>query len=472
MKKIVLFAVLTAMLCMIAAAGNFALGAEERKDIQNVQLSEDGKLNWDPYEGATRYWITFEPQAAFEPEGFSADLYQRAVDYDFISGSHSFTLVACDDNWQNLSKIYTGIFEYTAPVGLPSPVNLHWDGRIARWDQVDEAESYCLYLYSGESMIHRYFIDENYLDFSDSIELMKRNEYSFAVVALAHENGKNSEQSPKSPVIDGWFERKEIANVKVDENGILSWDAYEGATRYWLRFGEGAWEPDGLSIDLILLFAGSSRESGDYEYDLVACNDNWGELSLHSAGTYNYEKHLRVDFELPDETLFSRQAVKPGEKAVKPDDPAEENKMFSGWLLEDKPYDFDAAVTNNLTLVASFTDIPATDVPATDAPATDEPATDVPATDVPATDEPATDVPATDGSINNTAKPTAAPVDSTAAPEVTSDNSAAVPTTKTTPRGSSNKGKNVAPIIIAVLLGLAVAAGAVFAVIYAKKKKK
>ena len=64
MKKIVLFALLTALLCLAAGAGSPAFGAEERRDIQNVQLSADGKLTWDPYEGATQYWITFEPQAA------------------------------------------------------------------------------------------------------------------------------------------------------------------------------------------------------------------------------------------------------------------------------------------------------------------------------------------------------------------------------------------------------------------------
>ena len=87
----------------------------------------------------------------------------------------------------------------------------------------------------------------------------KNSEYSFTVAALAGDSGANSEQSAKSAVLAGWFEQKEIANVKIDENGILSWDAYEGATRYWLRLGEGAWEPNGLSADLNLLFAGSDR---------------------------------------------------------------------------------------------------------------------------------------------------------------------------------------------------------------------
>ncbi len=462
MKKIVLFALLTALLCLAAGAGSPAFGAEERRDIQNVQLSADGKLTWDPYEGATQYWITFEPQAAFNPGGTSADLYQRALDYDFLSGTHSFTLVACDDNWQNLSYIYSGTYEFTAPVGLPAPADPHWDGRTARWEPVEGAESYCLYLYAGESMIQRYFVDETFLDFSDSIQLQKNSEYSFTVAALAGDSGANSEQSAKSAVLAGWFEQKEIANVKIDENGILSWDAYEGATRYWLRLGDGAWEPNGLSADLNLLFAGSDRESGDYYYDLVACNDNWADLSLHAAGSFSYEKHYLVVFELPDEKTFAKQAVKPGAKAVRPADPAEDGKIFSGWLLEGKPYDFDAAVTTNLTLVASFTDAPATDEPATEAPATEMPATDIPATDVPVTEVP----------VDNTAEPTTVPADSTAEPGTTADNYAGAPTPGSTPRTSSNKGKNAAPVIIAVLAGLAVIAGAVFAVLYVKKKKK
>jgi hypothetical protein len=328
---------------------------------------------------------------------------------------------------------------------------------VARWEPVEGAESYCLYLYAGESMIQRYFVDETFLDFSDSIQLQKNSEYSFTVAALAGDSGANSEQSAKSAVLAGWFEQKEIANVKIDENGILSWDAYEGATRYWLRLGDGAWEPNGLSADLNLLFAGSDRESGDYYYDLVACNDNWADLSLHAAGSFSYEKHYLVVFELPDEKTFAKQAVKPGAKAVRPADPAEEGKTFAGWLLEGKPYDFDAAVTSNLTLAASFTETPATDEPATEVPATEVPATDVPATEVP---------------VDNTTQPTAVPADGTAEPEATADNSAGRPTPGSTPRTSSNKGKNAAPVIIAVLAGLAVIAGAVFAVLYVKKKKK
>ena len=77
MKKTAIFTTVLALICAIVLSAIVAFAAGEKKDIANVQLSEDGLLTWDAYEGATRYWIVFGP-VSFEPEGNSADLYQHA----------------------------------------------------------------------------------------------------------------------------------------------------------------------------------------------------------------------------------------------------------------------------------------------------------------------------------------------------------------------------------------------------------
>ncbi|MBO4355225.1 MAG: hypothetical protein J5850_00025 [Clostridia bacterium] len=289
MKRVLLF--LTVLSLILASSLITVHADEEQKAIENVSLSPEGILTWDPYEGATRYWITFQPDDSFQPEGCSADLYQRARDVNFASGTHSFSLVACDDNWNNLSLTYYGTFEYTAPIGLAKVENPHWDGKIARWDPVDEAVGYNLYLYSGDVNISVYYVEELSLDFSDSIALTLGNDYKFTVMAIAEGDNANGEMSDFSDELAGWFEYHDIENVQISEDGILTWDHFEGAERYWLIFGDGAYEPEDETIaDLNKLFTEIEAESGTYNIDLVACLSSWIEISNHYTGTFDYVK--------------------------------------------------------------------------------------------------------------------------------------------------------------------------------------
>jgi len=67
MKKTAIFTTVLALICAIVLSAIVAFASGEKKDIANVQLSEDGILTWDAYEGATRYWIVFGP-VSFEPQ--------------------------------------------------------------------------------------------------------------------------------------------------------------------------------------------------------------------------------------------------------------------------------------------------------------------------------------------------------------------------------------------------------------------
>ncbi len=52
------------------------------------------------------------------------------------------------------------------------------------------------------------------------------------------------------------------------------------------------------------------------------------------------------------------QSVAPGKKVTRPEDPTRLHYKFTGWLLNGEPYDFDNEVTSNMTLVASWEEIP------------------------------------------------------------------------------------------------------------------
>ena len=46
--------------------------------------------------------------------------------------------------------------------------------------------------------------------------------------------------------------------------------------------------------------------------------------------------------------------MKDGAKVAKPTDPVRDGYVFDGWMLDGKAYDFDAAVTGDITLTAKW----------------------------------------------------------------------------------------------------------------------
>ena len=52
---------------------------------------------------------------------------------------------------------------------------------------------------------------------------------------------------------------------------------------------------------------------------------------------------------------YAEQIVQAGEKAIEPDVPSRQGYQFTDWYLDDTKYDFDTAVTGNMTLTAKWT---------------------------------------------------------------------------------------------------------------------
>ena len=53
--------------------------------------------------------------------------------------------------------------------------------------------------------------------------------------------------------------------------------------------------------------------------------------------------------------IYAKQIVQKGEKAIEPDVPSRQGYQFTDWYLDDTKYDFNAAVTGNMTLTAKWT---------------------------------------------------------------------------------------------------------------------
>ena len=53
--------------------------------------------------------------------------------------------------------------------------------------------------------------------------------------------------------------------------------------------------------------------------------------------------------------IYAKQIVQAGEKAIEPDVPSRQGYQFTDWYLDDTKYDFNAAVTGDMTLTAQWT---------------------------------------------------------------------------------------------------------------------
>ena len=65
-------------------------------------------------------------------------------------------------------------------------------------------------------------------------------------------------------------------------------------------------------------------------------------------------KKYTVIFDAQGGTSIAAVQVKKNGKVPIPDEPRLEGYIFLGWYLENKEYDFDKAVTENITLTAKW----------------------------------------------------------------------------------------------------------------------
>ena len=79
-----------------------------------------------------------------------------------------------------------------------------------------------------------------------------------------------------------------IKNVRITEDGTMTWDHYQGAVEYWLRFGKigrRVFPPD-LSVNLNELGKKYGYKEGSYPIMLVALSDAAVEISEEWTGTF------------------------------------------------------------------------------------------------------------------------------------------------------------------------------------------
>ena len=124
---------------------------------------------------------------------------------------------------------------------------------------------------------------------------------------------------------------------------------------------------DFISTNTIYNYSGQSSEgevkiaTGQTLYDGTNTYDDQTPSATLTALTNvtlrNYDYSRTVAFDSNGGSAVDAQTVLHGEKATEPADPSREGYTFGGWKNGEDDYDFDAAVTSNLTLTAAWTPI-------------------------------------------------------------------------------------------------------------------
>ncbi|MBQ6824738.1 MAG: hypothetical protein IJP27_08795, partial [Clostridia bacterium] len=207
----------------------------------NLQMSADGVLTWDAVPGATGYYFSIGDVADtnYLDTNYQETSFRFAENFDsrrLDSKSYTIRVSAIGEG---LGDFYDSmLYYYVSPFDkLEAPTNLRWDGSVARWDAVPNADGYTVYLVQPRGTNYASFKVEGntpYKDFSNVSGL--NSGWWFEVEATATEGYRDSVRN-ESPKV---FQSRENAaqtvegniNLKMSADGILTWDAVPNATCY------------------------------------------------------------------------------------------------------------------------------------------------------------------------------------------------------------------------------------------------
>ena len=283
----------------VQAAGDYP-------DVANVIISEDGVLTWDAYPGADTYWIGIDGGSL--PTGDTNYDLKRIIDRYVEngsmpnSGSHSIKIEAYGDG--SVIATWEGTYEYTSPyspvtVGAIENVLISADG-IVTWDPYPNAYVYWVGI-DGQSIptnstemdLHKKIDDlvmENHIENSGmhTITISADNE---RYIKIAEWKDSYYYVSPESPIIVGT-----VGNVSISSEGIMTWDSYSGAVKYWIGIDGVFNSTESTNYDLNseidrLVEVGGLENSGTHTIKIEA-KDSGGHLLATWEGIHDYTSPL------------------------------------------------------------------------------------------------------------------------------------------------------------------------------------
>ena len=177
-----------------------------------------------------------------------------------------------------------------------------------------------------------------------------------ATDAIDHTDGKpttvfTGDVSCEGDIRGGIFHGSVTVTDSNGNMGTASWEKFCGNLSGGTFYGpvttechvSGGTYYDGLTLEKNAKLSGQPIDTGDVINDTT----NTPEPNVTPATvTYAYGALGGT---------YATQIVQAGEKAIEPDVPSRQGYQFTGWYLDDTKYDFNTAVTGNMTLTAKWT---------------------------------------------------------------------------------------------------------------------
>ena len=257
--------------------------------IANVSISPDGIMTWDAYSGAVKYWVSVNGVSSTASDT-TYDL-RSAVNNRIDSGlleeldEYNIVLSAEDSGGRTLAKwrgVYTHITTSITNAVISSDGILTWDafpGAVRYWVSADSTGTQ-----TEETRFDISMAVDNWID-SGGLE----NVESYTVKIQAY--------SSEDRLLATWKKTyhhtsRTINNAVISSDGILTWDAYPGAYKYWVSVDGLASleEPKGVGLNRWinrLFLQGNVENTGSHTVKIEAYDNEDHKLAQWKT-TYSY----------------------------------------------------------------------------------------------------------------------------------------------------------------------------------------
>ena len=278
--------IISTILALVMAFGCLSGFKEKVKaslpELQNVQISENGIVTWDAFDGAVDYdWSIYSGGGICKET--SVDLKDFCSMCCWKNGTYTVSIYARDAEKNAISETWTGTYTYVSDhAQLATPSNIQWTGNVMTWDPVPYATRYRVGFKYGSWE----YATTNSYDFSN---YAPEAPTAFEIYIVAEAPGY-PESEPYEETAWLCESRPDMSNVSISADGILSWDAFPGAAQYDWSLGSGGGYIKETSLDLDYYMLLWDKDPGTYDIKLFALDENGKRLTTFWMGTYTYAK--------------------------------------------------------------------------------------------------------------------------------------------------------------------------------------
>lgn len=281
--------------------------ANEKGDITNIRIQTNKIIVFDAYEGAVKYRYTYGKMKTTTQNNY-IDPYFDMMSMGWDSGTYPLSLVALDENGDEISNTWYSYFEFVAPhPKLDTPQNLKWKGTKATWDMLEHASQYTVELYDvtdGEVIAYKGAYGANpEVDFSEELswDYCQGKDFTFNVSAtsllddiwydtelLEATMWPDSDMAYGTDIYHVDAEKYNLDDVEFSqENGFLRFGPYYDNYRVKFTFGNiEEYIDDTTYIDLKNKAKDIGLANGTYKLELISVDENNNELSYPWTGSY------------------------------------------------------------------------------------------------------------------------------------------------------------------------------------------